>query len=195
MYDRSLLVPDEERPWLKIDAELIPSNVDPEIVLEFRNFLLQAGRGAGKSVLTSIFATWLLLRDPNTVVMVLSATGNKATEFISMTRNCIALIPVMSHLIPGPNTKDSAFGFNVEARTKVGQDMSVFARGISGQITGSHSDWVIMDDIEIEGNANTAEAREKLLQKAWEIEQIRNVGGGIRILGTPQSAESIYKKM
>jgi hypothetical protein len=52
-----------------------------------------------------------------------------------------------------------------------------------------------MDDVEIEGNANTADAREKLLQKVWEIEQIRNVGGGIRILGTPQSSESIYKKM
>jgi len=226
MYDRSRLVPDEERPWLKLNPELIPSNVDPDMVLDFRNFLyvamkylgmgeptrlqyamayrlqygpesfqLQAGRGAGKSVLTSIFTTWLLMRDPNTVVMVLSATGNKATEFISMTRNTIALVPPLAHLIPGPNTKDSAFGFNAEARTKVGQDASVFARGISGQITGSHADWVIMDDVEIEGNANTAEAREKLLQKVWEIEQIRNVGGGIRILGTPQSSESIYKKM
>ena len=226
MYDRSRLVPDEERPWLTIDPELIPSNIDPDIVLDFRNFLyvamkalgmgeptrlqyamayrlqhgpesfqLQAGRGAGKSVLTSIFTTWLLLRNPNTVIMVLSATGNKATEFISMTRNCIALIPDLRHLVPGPNTKDSAFGFNVEARTKVGQDISVFARGISGQITGSHSDWVVLDDVEIEGNAGTADAREKLLHKVWEIEQIRNVGGGIRILGTPQSSESIYKKM
>jgi len=226
MYDRSTLVPDEERPWLRINPELIPSNVDPDMVMDFRNFLyvamkylgmgeptrlqyamayrlqygpesfqLQAGRGAGKSVLTSIFTTWLLLRDPNTVVMVLSATGNKSTEFISMTRNTIALVPQLAHLIPGPNTKDSAFGFNVESRTRIGQDASVFARGISGQITGSHADWVIMDDVEIEGNANTAEAREKLLQKVWEIEQIRNVGGGIRILGTPQSSESIYKKM
>jgi len=226
MYDRSTLVPDDERPWLRINPELIPSNVDPDMVMDFRNFLyvamkylgmgeptrlqyamayrlqygpesfqLQAGRGAGKSVLTSIFTTWLLLRDPNTVVMVLSATGNKSTEFISMTRNTIALVPQLSHLIPGPNTKDSAFGFNVESRTRIGQDASVFARGISGQITGSHADWVIMDDVEIEGNANTAEAREKLLHKVWEIEQIRNVGGGIRILGTPQSAESIYKKM
>ena len=226
MYDRTKLVADPERPWLKIDATKIPDYVDPDMVVEFRNFLyvamkylgmgeptrlqyamayrlqygpesfqLQAGRGAGKSVLTSIFATWLLLRDPNTVVMVLSATGNKATEFISMTRNTIALVPPLRHLIPGPNTKDSAFGFNVESRTKIGQDMSVYARGISGQITGSHSDWVIMDDVEIEGNANTADAREKLLQKVWEIEQIRNVGGGIRILGTPQSSESIYKKM
>lgn len=226
MYDRTRLVLDPERPWLRLNPELIPTNVDPDMLLDFRNFLyvalkhlglgeptrlqyamayrlqygpesfqLQAGRGAGKSVLTSIFATWLILRDPNTVVMVLSATGNKATEFISMTRNCMNVVPECAHLIPGPNTKDSAFGFNVEARTSIGQDMSVYARGISSQITGSHSDWVIMDDVEIEGNANTADAREKLLQKAWEIEQIRNVGGGIRILGTPQSAESIYKKM
>lgn len=158
-------------------------------------FQLQAGRGAGKSVLTSMFAAWLLLRDPNSTIMVLSATANKSTEFISMTRNIIALMPEMAHMRPGPNTKDSAFGFNVECRTRIGQDLSVFARGISGQITGSHADYVIMDDVEIEVNSATAEAREKLLHKVWEIEQIRNVGGAIRILGTPQSAESIYKKM
>ena len=176
------LGPDPERPWLRIDVDKIPANIDPGMVMDFRNFLyvamkhlgmgeptklqyamayrlqhgpeafqLQAGRGAGKSVLTSMFATWLLLSDPNTVIMVLSATGNKSTEFISMTRANIQLIPELKHLTPGPNTKDSAFGFNVEARTKVGQDASVFARGISGQITGSHADWVIMDDVEIEG--------------------------------------------
>ena len=145
------------------------------------SFQLQAGRGAGKSVLTALFATWLLLRDPNTVIMVLSATGNKPIEFISMCRNTIALLPECAHLRPGPNTKDSAFGFNVEARTKKGQDLSVFAKGIKSQITGSHADWVILDDVEIENNSATAEAREKLLNRVWEIEQIRNVGGGIRI--------------
>ena len=217
---------DAERPWLKVNPQLIPSNVDESVVGDFRNhmfmcmrhlglgeptrlqyamayrlqhgpesFQLQAGRGAGKSVLTSMFASWLVLRDPNTTIMVLSATGNKAIEFISMTRNVIAMVPYMSHLIPGPNTKDSAFGFNVESRTKVGQDLSVFARGISGQITGSHADWAIIDDVEIIGNSDTAEAREKLIHKTLELEQIRNVGGGIRILGTPQSSESIYKKM
>lgn len=159
------------------------------------SFQLQAGRGAGKSVLTALFATWLLLRDPDTVIMVLSATGNKPIEFISMCRNTIALLPECAHLRPGPSTKDSAFGFNVEARQKKGQDLSVFAKGIKSQITGSHADWVILDDVEIENNSATAEAREKLLNRVWEIEQIRNVGGGIRILGTPQSSESIYKKL
>lgn len=159
-------------------------------------FQLQAGRGAGKSVLTSMFASWLLLRDPDHVIMVLSATAIKSTEFISMTRKILALVPYMRHLEPGPNTPDSAFGFNVECRTITGQDKSVFSRGISSQITGSHADTVILDDVEIEKNSETAEAREKLLNKVWEIEQIRNPGKGlIRILGTPQSSESIYNKL
>lgn len=157
---------------------------------------LQAGRGAGKSVLTSMFASWLLLRDPNHIIMVLSATAIKSTEFISMTRKIMSLVPYMKHLEPGPNTPDSAFAFNVEARTATGQDKSVFSRGISSQITGSHADTVILDDVEIEKNSETAEAREKLINKVWEIEQIRNPDKGlIRILGTPQSAESIYNKL
>lgn len=159
-------------------------------------FQLQAGRGAGKSVLTSMFASWLMLRDPNHIIMVLSATAIKSTEFISMTRKILSLVPYMKHLEPGPNTADSAFGFNVECRTATGQDKSVFSRGISSQITGSHADTVILDDVEIEKNSETAEAREKLINKVWEIEQIRNPDKGlIRILGTPQSAESIYNKL
>ena len=159
-------------------------------------FQLQAGRGAGKSVLTSMFASWLLLRDPNHIIMVLSATAIKSTEFISMTRKILSLVPYMKHLEPGPNTPDSAFAFNVECRTATGQDKSVFSRGISSQITGSHADTVILDDVEIEKNSETAEAREKLINKVWEIEQIRNPDKGlIRILGTPQSSESIYNKL
>lgn len=159
-------------------------------------FQLQAGRGAGKSVLTACFASWLLLKDKNTTVMVMSATANKSTEFISMTRRIVALVPYCQHMEPGPNTKDNAFGFNVENRTVLGQDLSCFARGITGQLTGSHADWVILDDVEIEKNSETAESRERLLTKVWEIEQIRNPRtGGVRILGTPQTSESIYRKM
>lgn len=178
----------EPTPLQYMMAERLQSGSD--------EFQLQAGRGAGKSVLTSMFASWLLLRDPDHVIMVLSATAIKSTEFVSMTRKILTLVPYMKHLEPGPNTPDSAFGFNVECKTKTGQDKSVYSRGISSQITGSHADTVILDDVEIEKNSETAEAREKLLNKVWEIEQIRNPGKGlIRILGTPQSSESIYNKL
>jgi len=156
---------------------------------------LQAGRGFGKSVITACLASWFLLRDPNTTIMVVSATGNKAAEFISMTRKILDLVPYCEHLRPGDNTTDNAFAFNVEARTKVGQDKSCFARGISSQITGSHADYVIADDVEIEGNCETANAREKLLNKVAEFEQIRNVGGRVLFLGTPQIKDSIYNHL
>jgi predicted phage terminase large subunit-like protein len=127
--------------------------------------------------------------------MVVSATGNKATEFISMTRKILDLVPYCEHLCPGDHTTDNAFAFDVECRTKIGQDKSCFARGISSQITGSHADYVIGDDIEIEGNCETANAREKLMNKVAEFEQIRNVGGRVIFLGTPQIKDSIYNQL
>ena len=156
---------------------------------------LQAGRGFGKSVITACLASWFLLRDPNTTIMVVSATGNKATEFISMTRKILDLVPYCEILKPGDHTTDNAFAFDVECRTKIGQDKSCYARGINSQITGSHAEYVIGDDIEIEGNCETANAREKLLNKVSEFEQIRNVGGRVIFLGTPQIKDSIYNQL
>jgi len=153
---------------------------------------LQAGRGFGKSVITACLASWFLLKDHNTTIMVVSATGNKATEFISMTRKILDLVPYCEHLRPGDHTTDNAFAFDVECRTKIGQDKSCYARGIGSQITGSHAEYVIADDVEIEGNCETANAREKLMNKVSEFEQIRNVGGRVIFLGTPQIKDSIY---
>ena len=160
-----------------------------------KDMQLQAGRGFGKSVITACLASWFLLKDSNTTIMVVSATGNKATEFISMTRKILDLVPYCEHLRPGDHTTDNAFAFNVEARTKIGQDKSCYARGITSQITGSHADFVIGDDIEIEGNCETANARDKLMNKVAEFEQIRNVGGRVIFLGTPQIKDSIYNQL
>jgi len=160
-----------------------------------KDMQLQAGRGFGKSVITACLASWFLLKDSNTTIMVVSATGNKATEFISMTRKILDLVPYCEHLRPGDHTTDNAFAFNVEARTKIGQDKSCYARGITSQITGSHADYVIGDDIEIEGNCETANARDKLMNKVAEFEQIRNVGGRVIFLGTPQIKDSIYNQL
>jgi hypothetical protein len=160
-----------------------------------KDMQLQAGRGFGKSVITACLASWFLLKDYNATILVVSATGNKSAEFISMTRRILDLVPYCEHLKPGDHTTDNAFAFNVEARTKIGQDKSCFARGISSQITGSHAEYVIADDVEIEGNCETPAARQKLLNKVSEFEQIRNVGGRVIFLGTPQIQESIYNQL
>ena len=162
-----------------------------------RDFQMQAGRGAGKSVINACFASWRLLSDPNKTIMVLSATSGRAISFIAQVRKIIDVVPYCEHLKPKEHDKDNAFGFNVGCKTTYGQDLSCYAKGITGQITGSHADDIIVDDIEIEKNSDTPYARERLLNKIAELEQIRNNtdDGCIRILGTFQSTDSVYLKL
>jgi hypothetical protein len=160
------------------------------------DFQLQAGRGFGKSTVTAFFVSWLLALNPDCTVMILSASSPKAISFISQVRKVFSLVPYMKHMEPDKDVTDNAYGFNVKTRQVYNQDLSVFARGINSSNTGSHADWVICDDIEVEKNSDTASAREKLFSRAAEIEQIRNPGmGGVRILGTPQTIESVYLKL
>ena len=162
-----------------------------------RDFQMQAGRGAGKSVINACFASWRLLMDANKTIMVLSATSGRAISFIAQVRKIIDVVPYCEHLKPKEHDKDNAFGFNVGCKTTYGQDLSCYAKGITGQITGSHADDIIVDDIEIEKNSDTPYARERLLNKIAELEQIRNNtdDGCIRILGTFQSTDSVYLKL
>jgi hypothetical protein len=161
------------------------------------DFLLQAGRGDGKSVITACYVSWRLLLNPNRTQLVLSATGDKAIKFVAQVRQTIRVVPYMFQLEPQEFEKDSAFGFNVHGRTVFGQDLSVSAKGITSQITGSHADDVLCDDIEIPENSDTPASREKLWERCMELENVRNkiTGATIRFLGTPQTKDSVYNRL
>ena len=156
------------------------------------DMILQAGRGTGKSVITSVLASWWLLRNPNCTMLVVSATAQKSVDFISMTRNIINIVPYLQHLIPKDGDTDNAFMFNVGAKARVTQDKSVAAAGITTQIVGKHAEYIIGDDIEVRGNCDTAEQREKLMGRIYEFESIRNKGGRVVFLGTPHTRDSNY---
>lgn len=156
---------------------------------------LQAGRGFGKSVIVACLVTWWLCKDPDSTIMVVSASADKAIEFVSMCRTLFDLVPYMAPLKPQDNDRDNLFGFNVGAKTRTTQDSSVSARGITSQLTGKHVEYLVFDDVEVENNSATEPQREKLLRRVLEAEQIRNRGGRIVFLGTPQTEDSIYNKL
>jgi hypothetical protein len=162
-----------------------------------RDFQLQAGRGAGKSTIMACYASWLLLQDPDTTVLVISAGADRAIKFISQVRQILTVVPYMADLLPQEFDKDSAWGFNVGNRGKIGQDLSCYAKGVTGQITGSHADYVLLDDVEIEKNSDNPTARSRLIERLAELEQIRNPvpHGRILFLGTYQSTDSIYLRL
>ena len=77
------------------------------------------------------------------------------------------------------------------------QAPSVKSVGITGQLTGSRADLMVLDDIEVPSNSMTELMREKLLQLVTESESILTPKNDSRILflGTPQTTFTIYRKL
>jgi len=158
---------------------------------------VSAFRGVGKSWITAAFVLWILFNDPDKKIMVISASKERADNFSIFCQKLILDIEWLSHL--GPRDSDqrwSRISFDV-GPAKPHQAPSVKSVGITGQMTGSRSDVLVYDDVEVPANSATDMQREKLLQLVTESESILTPKDDSRILflGTPQSTFTIYRKL
>lgn len=158
--------------------------------------VIEAFRGVGKSFITSAYVLWKLYRDPQLKFLVVSASKSRADAFSTFTMRLIKEVPLLSHLKPKAEQRDSRIEFDVGPAT-ADQSPSVKSVGITGQLTGSRADEIIADDVEILNNAATADMREKLLERTKEFSAILKPLDHARIiyLGTPQTEDSIYNKL
>lgn len=159
-------------------------------------FILEAARGTGKSYIGAIYTTWRLLRNVDEKILIVSASGPKAIEIATFVRSLFENVPLLAHLKPGPDSRDSVLSFDV-AGSKVSIAPSVAAVGITSQITGRRATLVLADDVEVPSNSATELMREKLISRTAEFEAllIPDVPSNVLYLGTPQSMESIYNKL
>ena len=162
-----------------------------------------AFRGAGKSYLTSAYAVYLLLMNPEEKILVISASKQRADDFVQFTRRIIDEIPLFQHLVPRRDLRyrDSSVAFDVGCCVPA-HSPSVTARGITGQLAGSRASTIILDDVEIPVNSETPAKREKLAEAIKEVDAILlpenkelKVDPKVRVLGTPQSMETIYLQL
>jgi hypothetical protein len=154
-----------------------------------------AFRGVGKSWLTSGFVVWLLWRNPNIKVMVVSASKDRAVEFSTFVKQILAF-PFLSHLQPRVDQRNSVLSFDV-AGAEPSHSPSVKSIGITGALAGSRADVIVSDDVEIQNNSATQDMRDKLGEKIKEFDAILKPLDTSRIifLGTPQSEMSIYNQL
>lgn len=156
--------------------------------------VIMAFRGCGKSWITAAFALWTLYCNPQAKVMVVSGNMKRATQFTTF---CLALIrdmPLLRHLMPRRDQRQSATSFDVGPATPA-QSTSFAAFGITGQLVGQRAELIIADDVETNVNAITVMMREKLVDQVKEFNAILTPGGRIKFLGTPQTNDSIYNKL
>lgn len=164
--------------------------------------IIEAFRGCGKSFVTSAYVIWLLYRDPQIKVMVVSATKERSDAFSQFTKRLIQEVDFLKHLAPRPDQRDSLIAFDV-GPALTDHSPSVKSASITGQITGSRANVIIADDIEVPGNSYTQDSRDKLAQLVTEFDAVlkpydpRTMKEKPRViyLGTPQTEMSLYNTL
>ena len=157
---------------------------------------IQAFRGVGKSWITGAFVLWTLFKDPEKKIMIISASKERADNMSIFLQKLIIETPWLNHLRPkSDEARWSRISFDVLCSPH--QAPSVKSVGITGQLTGSRADLMVLDDIEVPGNSMTELMREKLLQLCTEAESILTPKDDSRIcyLGTPQTTFTVYRKL
>lgn len=159
--------------------------------------VIEAFRGIGKSVVTGAYVVWLLYRNPQLRIMVVSASKLRADAFSTYCLRLIRDIPWLNHLLPRDGQLNSKIAFEVGPAIPVDQSPSVKSVGITGQITGSRADIIIADDIEIPNNSATQAMRDKLSELTKEFSAVLKPLDTSKIvyLGTPQTEQSIYNRL
>ena len=157
---------------------------------------IQAFRGVGKSWITGAFVLWTLFNNSEKKIMIISASKERADNMSIFLQKLIIETPWLNHMKPkAEDSRWSRVSFDINCSPH--QAPSVKSVGITGQLTGSRADLMILDDIEVPGNSMTELMREKLLQLCTEAESILTPKQDSRImyLGTPQTTFTVYRKL
>mgnify|MGYP003133615096 CR=1 FL=1 len=155
---------------------------------------VQAFRGVGKSWITSAYVCHQLLLDPSRNILVVSASKQRADDFSTFTLRLIDEMPVLQHLKPKENQRNSKIAFDV-GPAPASHAPSVTSKGITSQITGARADIIVADDTESLNNSATQMMRDKLSEAIKEFDAVLKPDGQVIYLGTPQTEQSIYNAL
>jgi len=157
--------------------------------------MLEAQRGLAKSLTAELLVVWLLLRNKNEKIVVVSATSGRAESFTLFCLTLLKTIPILKHLYPDSTQRGSGRKFDVAGRIH-DDSPSVIAFGVTSAKTGSRASFIIYDDVEIPENSMTAQMRDKLLNGVRDTANL-GISGVFRELCicTPQSSQSVYNTM
>ena len=188
----------------KTEATILSEEDKERLYTRPREDIIRAFRGLGKSYVTMAFACWRAMRNPrHEKILIVSATTSKAKEFVSQLKGIMGSMSELDWMLDGRREfdgerRDTAEEFDI-AYASLTQSYSIAARGITGQITGSRATLLIADDMEIEKNSKTEEARSRILNSVRSdfvpITKTEHGKGDIICLGTPQTEESVYNVM
>lgn len=160
-------------------------------------------RGVGKTTLAMIYCCWLLLRDPERKILVISKKDDHAQAFIHTVGRWFRIIPFLRPLCPSKGGDWDSKHHILVGGAMPSKDMSLRAEGSENMIEGTRAHTIIADDIETTTNVRSTHLRDLLDQRTHEFVSILfpTIAAGIAdpteiiALGTYHHQESVYTKL
>ena len=157
-----------------------------------------APRNSGKTTVWAKKAPlWLLGRDPNLKILILSRTANRAANNMRFIKSNIESNPKIRQVFPElePSIPWSDDELTIK-NNRMDGEASVVARGLGGSIPGLRADLLIVDDLIDKTNTMTDAQRQKV-HEYWDEQVIPTVNpdGRIFVVGTIFHAKDFYARL
>ena len=157
-----------------------------------------------KSITITVdYVTWMVARNPNFRVLIVSQTQRLAADFLyaikqRLTHPMYADLQSAYAAGVGFNSKSASWQatritFGDELRESGEKDPNIEAVGIGGQIYGKRADMIIVDDAVTLSNANDFERQIKWLTQ--DVRSRLNPTGKLIVIGTRVASVDLYKEL
>lgn len=151
--------------------------------------VLRCFRGFGKSTLLAVYNAWRYYLDSTYRILHQGSDDKTAYKTSRDTQYVLRNHPLTRHMLP-PSRQ------NVEVWWVTGsndpRNGSMYAKGITSNVTSARADEAQNDDVEVPRNIKTPEAREALRHRLGEQTHILVPGARKLFIGTPHTHDSIY---
>lgn len=160
-------------------------------------------RNAKSTTLTVNYVVWRIVQDPNIRILLVSKTQSMAAKFLFSIKQRLAesetYLDLQQHFGPPGGFQEGASTWSSTQIRVAGADSgekeyTVEAVGIGGQIYGTRTDLVIMDDCVDNTNHQQFEAQIDWIQNIVGS-RVADVGGRMLLIGTRMATVDLYSEI
>lgn len=157
-------------------------------------------RGHRKSFYAAMYACWRIVKDPSIAIVYLSATSPLAEAQLRTIKATLEgkivkrYWPELVLEDEGRREKWTTTEICVDhprRRAEGTRDSTVKTGGLTTNITGSHADLIILDDLVVPAN-NDDLGRRAVIEQYSQLQSILNAGGEIVAVGTRYHPKDLY---
>ena len=146
------------------------------------------------SVVTKAYSIQLLLRDPNIRILIANQVWDKAREMLYEIKQMLTDKSDLPKIF-GPFVSDRwrEDDIVIRQRNKALAAPTIGTSGVEAELTSSHYDVIILDDLQGLQNYQTPEQREKVKRYYRSMMDLLEPGGLLIVIGTRWHLDDVYQ--